>query len=266
VCAAADDEDKANRDMSNHEQQSKLEFLGERYEFAAWRLAGQPAETLYVLNFVMSPGDVAGYRPERIEEQQAGEVWPRSHRSLWRSEADEEAVIEVQVLEADSRDLARAVLLQSLGQFQAVLESDPDVGEVAFATRGRGAVVFALANLVVLVRAADGPQRSVAEVSKVIEGRLRARPEEGGAVVPEIERLAPGPQLPDGAFRISLEAHDPLGRPLWFKLFASGGEVVKEAGELAFRSYKPGRRELTVFAINENGGVARESISLGEAA
>jgi hypothetical protein len=100
----------------------------------------------------------------------------------------------------------------------------------------------------------------------MVEGRLRSRPEPGGAVVPTIERLAAGERLPGGAFRIFLNASDPLGRPLWFKLFGSGGEIVRQAGELAFRPYQAGRSELTVFAINENGGVARDSISLGEAA
>jgi hypothetical protein len=252
--------------MSTHEQQSKLEFLEKRYEFAAWRHAGRPAETLFFMDFLIGARDLEGYQPERIEEHDPGRGWPRAHTSLWRSEAEEAVLIEVQVLEADSRDLARALLLQSLGQFQAVLEADADVGDVAFATRGRGAVIFALENLAVLVRVADGPHEEVAEVSRMVEGRLRARPEPGGAVVPTIERLAAGQRLSEGAFRIFLDASDPLGRPLWFKLFGYGGEVARQAGELAFRPYESGQAELTAFAINENGGVARESISLGEAA
>jgi hypothetical protein len=252
--------------MTSHEQKSKLEFLGERYEFAAWRDPGQPAETLFVLNFLIGAGDLPGFRRERIDENEADEGWPRSVRSLWRSEADQEVLIDLLVFEGDSRDAARYVLLHALGQFEAVLQRDEEPGDLAFTTPGRGAIVYALANLVPVVRAAGGSHESVTVVAKQLEEHLRARPDTGGRVVPKIDRLATGPRLPDGAVRISLDARDPLGRPLWFKIFGSGGEVLMHQGELAFRPYAPGRPELTVLAINENGGVARESISLGDTA
>jgi hypothetical protein len=250
--------------MSAREPMSKLEFLQQRYDFADWPGADQQAETLFIWNYLMSGSELAGFRPERIEEHHGSEAWPRSVRSLWRSEAKDEALVEVQVFEADSRASARAVLLQALGQFQAVLESREGTGEVAFANPGGGAVVFALANLAVVVRAAGGSRPPVARVTELLEAHLRERPEAGGTVVPEIDRLATGPELPDGTVRISLEARDPLDRPIWFKIFSVGGEALTQAGELVFRPYGPGRREVTAFAINENGGVAEESISLGE--
>ena len=249
--------------MSTQERQSKASFLRERYDFAGWSDPGQPPETLFVLNYVIAPSDLAGYRAERIEELGASEGWPRSARSLWRSNDDDEVLIAVQVFEADSRAAARETLVQGLGQFQAVLEPDEEVGEVAFATPVRGAVVFALANLVGLVRAAGGSHESVAAVARQLEVHLRTRPDAGGRVVPDIDRLAAGTELPDGAVPISAEARDPLDRPLWFKFFSSGGEVLMRDGQLVFRPYGPGRHELTVFAINENGGVAEETITLG---
>jgi hypothetical protein len=249
--------------MSGQERQSKASFLHERYDFPAWSDPGQPSETLFVLNYLIASGDLAGHRAERIEELGASEGWPRSVRSLWRSKDDDEVLIAVDVFEADSRAAARETLVQGVGQFQAVLEPDEDVGEVAFATPVRGAVVFALANLVGLVRAAGGSHESVAAVAKQLDVHLRTRPEAGGRVVPDIDRLAAGPEMPNGTVPISIEARDPLGRPLWFKIFSSGGEVLTQDGQLVFRPYGPGRHELTAFAINENGGVAEESISLG---
>ena len=61
---------------------------------------------------------------------------------------------------------------------------------------------------------------------------------------------------------ISAAARDPLDRPVGFKISSSGGEVLMRDGQLVCRPYRP-RHELTVFAINENGGVAEETISLG---
>lgn len=248
--------------MSTQER-SKASFLHERYDFAAWRDPGQPSETLFVLNYLIAPSDLAGYRAEHIEELDASEGWPRSVRSLWRSKDADEVLIAVEVFEADSRAAARETLAQSLGQFQAVLEPDEEVGEVAFATPVRGAVAFALANLVGLVRTAGGSHESVAAVARQLDVHLRTRPEAGGRVVPDIDRLAAGTGLPDGAVPISAEARDPLDRPVWLKIFSSGGEVLMRDGQLVFRPYGPGRHELTVFAINENGGVAEETISLG---
>jgi hypothetical protein len=252
--------------MSAKEPMSKLEFLQQRYDFADWRGVDQQAETLFIWNYFMSESDLTGFRPEHIEEHPGNEAWPRSVRSLWRSEAKDEVLVDVQVFEADSRESGRNVLLQALGQFQAVLESREGTGEVAFGTPGGGAVVFTLANLVVVVRAAGGSRPPVASVTEVLEAHLRERPEAGGTVVPEIDRLAAGPELPDGTVRISLEARDPLERPVWFKIFTVGGEALVQAGELAFRPYGPGRREATAFAINENSGVAEKSILLDEPA
>jgi hypothetical protein len=249
--------------MSTQARHSKATFLQERYDFAAWRDPGQPSETLFVLDFLIAPSDLAGFRAERIEEFDASEGWPRSVRSLCRSKDADDMLIAVEVFEADSRAAARETLVQSLGEFQAVLEPDKDVGEIAFATPVRAAVVFAVANLVGLVRTAGGSHESVAAVARQLDAHLRARPEAGGRVVPDIDRLAAGPELPNGAVPISVEARDPLDRPLWFKIFSSGGEVLMQDGQLVFRPYGPGRHELTLFAINENGGVAEETISVG---
>ena len=103
----------------------------------------------------------------------------------------------------------------------------------------------------------------MAAVARQLDVRPAHAPEAGGRVIPDIDRLAAGTGLPDGAVPISAEARDPLDRPVWFKIFSSGGEVLMRDGQLVFRPYGPGRHELTVFAINENGGVAEETISLG---
>ena len=64
-----------------------------------------------------------------------------------------------------------------------------------------------------------------------------------------------------GTIPISIEATDPLGRPLWFKMFGQEGEALERNGELAFRPYGPKRWALTVFAINENGASSEKTLS-----
>jgi hypothetical protein len=252
--------------MSVRETDPKLEFLSERYGFEAWSSAGEPPESLFIWKYFLSEGDLPGYRSERVDETEAGEGWPRSIRSLWRSQDEPEALLSAFVFEAEGRDSARALLLRALGQFQSTLQPSEGIGDVGFAAAGEGAIVFALANLVIVLRTAGGKPFSMVGVAQRLEGQLRARPEVGGKVVPDIEELALGPERPDGTLPLSLRAVDPLGRPVWFKVFSAGGESLTREGELIFRPYGPGPPELTVFTINENGYAATRSLSPSGAA
>jgi hypothetical protein len=125
--------------------------------------------------------------------------------------------------------LVEAPLVQcsfgTLGQFQAFLERREGVGDVAFAAAGDGAVTFVVANLVVLVRTVDGPPTPVTGPVHDVERHIRARPEPGGRVAPEIHERAAGAPQPDGTVPIEVKTADPPGRPLWFKVFGHGGEV-----------------------------------------
>jgi hypothetical protein len=240
----------------------KLDFLRARYEFEAWGRGERPEESLFVWRYFLTPRDLPGYRPERIEAREAEEEWPRSIRSLWRSEDDPEALLDALVLEADARDSARDLLLRTLGQFQAILERREGIGDVAFGA-GEGALVFALANLVIVLRTAGGKPPPIAQVAQHLEREVRSRPEPGGKVVPEISKFDAEPGDRE-TLRLVLEAADPLDRPLWFKVFSVGGDVHAREGELVFLPYDDGRNEVevTVFAINQNGGAATRSLRL----
>ena len=165
------------------------------------------------------------------------------------------------VSECPDRGSARPALLRTLGQFQAFLERREGVGDIAFAAAGDGAVTFVVANLVVLVRVVDGPPTPMIGLAHDVERHIRARPEPGGRVAPEIHELTAAAPQPDGTILIDVEADDPLGRPLWFKAFGHRGEAFDRNGELTFRPYGPEPWDITIFAINENGGSAERALS-----
>ena len=58
-----------------------------------------------------------------------------------------------------------------------------------------------------------------------------------------------------------VDAVDPLGRPLWFKFFARGGEVLLEEGQLVYRP-AAGTQAITVVAVNANGGTTSQDLEL----
>ena len=246
------------------EQDPKLAFLRERYAFETWAEAGTPPESLFVWKYFLIAEDLPGYQPDRIEKIGEAEGRQASIRSMWRSESEPDALLEVLVFECPDRTSARVALLLILGEFQAFLKRRDGLGDIAFAAAGDGAVALALANLAVILRTADGKPSQVTEVAQHLEGNLRALPKPGGKVVPEIELLAAGVSRPDGTISISLKAADPLGRPLWFKVFGRGGEAVDRDGESAFRPYGPEPWDLTVFAINESGHSASKHFVLTE--
>jgi hypothetical protein len=247
-----------------HPSDPKLEYLRERYAFADWSDAGTPPESLFIWQYVRNRHDLPGYELERIEEIETERERPASIRALWRSQSDRVAVLELLVSECPDRGSARPALLRTLGQFQAFLERREGVGDVAFAAARDGAVTFVVANLVLLVRMVDGPPTPVTGPARDVERNVRARPDPGGRVAPEIHELAAGAPQPDGTVPITVKTADPLGRPLWFKVFGHGGEAFDRDGDLAFRPFGPEPWDVTVFAINENGGAAERALSAPE--
>jgi hypothetical protein len=247
-----------------HPRDPKLEYLRQRYAFADWSDAGKPPESLFVWQYVRARHDLPGYELERIELIETAQGQPASSRAMWRSQSDREAVLELLVSECPDRGSARPALLRTLGQFQAFLERRDGVGDIAFAAAGDGAVTFIVANMVALVRTVDGPPTPVIGPVHDVERDIRARPEPGGRVAPEIHELAAAAPQPDGTVPIDVKAVDPLGRPLWFKVFSHGGEAFDRNGQLALRPYGPEPWDITVFAINENGGSAERALSAPE--
>src|SRR5205823_2070603 len=99
-------------------------------------------------------------------------------------------------------------------------------GDVAFGPPDETVVLAVLANVVLLVRNAGPEVISMRTVASELERHLAGRPEPNGKIVPEIQIFAGGQLGPDAAIApLALEASDPLGRPLWFKLFSRTGEV-----------------------------------------
>lgn len=239
-----------------------LEPLRRRHSFAEWAGRSSLSESLLVLGFFVSAADLPGWRQHRVERFDSEQV--RRTQSTWIREGAEE-LLRVDLLECPSRIAAHEQLLYAVGEFQsaAVVRQQVEFGDVAFGT-GQLVVVFARGNLVAMLRSGGRRPVPVIDLARDLDQRLTSRPAEGRGVAPSITRFEPAqPEAAVGEpVRLRLEAADPLGRPVWLKVFAAGGELRVEGGATVYQSDTAGSHRLMAVAVNENGGVATSTTSI----
>jgi hypothetical protein len=248
--------------VSSSPETAKLDHLRERYEYRRWAEPGVGGETLFIRDFFLAGRELPGLTPVRIEPLGGG---PRSIQSMWRAGEDEEALLNVVVTETASRAEARAGLLAALGLFQARLSPQAEPGDVAFASPNEGAIVFALGNVVAVVRTAGTGIGGVRKYADALAELLGARPEGETPSGPQIEELSVGAEVAAGMSELILRVADPRKRPTWVKIFASGGEVVERDGALAFQATGDPPRRLEVYAVADDGATTSRALSLDEA-
>jgi hypothetical protein len=177
----------------------------------------------------------------------------------------------VDVYEGSSPADARAqtvVFLASLHSFNGVERGPDDLGDISFILKQSGVVVFARANLMIVVRDADGSEGAPPEeLAKTIDQSLVGPPREEddlGARTMMGFTLVAREGLTGVNVPLDVEAGSPLeGLPLTYKFVSASGRVVVQGGRLV---YLPQSTEwpqvLTVYAINPNGSAFRQDLEL----
>lgn len=247
--------------MMDEQMQSELR---RRVAFEEWRHIGTSGERLFIWQFALYGNEFSGWEAHRIQTvETVGR--PPSIQTIWKRPAGgaTDELLSVHLYECTSLAAARELLVQMLADFQAPqvarLDKAP-AGDVAFGSPEDTFVLFTRANLVLLVRNAERKHIPLSNEVRPFDEYLIRRPDDEGdqRVVPEIERFglaeemspAVGASLP-----LELRASDPLDRPLWYKFFSSGGEVLVEDGRLTYRPTSAGPQIVTATAVNANRGL-----------
>lgn len=157
-------------------QDALIELLKQRHDFTAWSGTGQSAAA--IRDVQLGPADLAGWTAVR-SQRKADPAPPRSE-SLWRP-ADGKAtqsgpLVQVEVFELPTVEAARAHLLAMLADFQSGefgRRTDLAVGDVVFGFDT--ALLFARANLVVLVRNAERQTVTVIPIAQAVDAALVRR-------------------------------------------------------------------------------------------
>jgi hypothetical protein len=233
--------------------------LKKQHGYDSWRGRNSLDENLFVWNFFLSGNELSGWQPHRIQRIEARESdSPFLLRSIWKqpeSSAKEEKLLSIDTLECASRAAAHEALLQMLGEFQGPIvtrSEQSEVGDVAFTAPGGSLILFARANLVIMVRNAGRDLVAVGGVASQLDADLIKKTELMGGRVTQVQQLEPrtegyklGERVPLGV--VTTER---LGHSQWFKLFSSPGEIVLEKGALVYEYKEAGPQKITVIAIN----------------
>ena len=241
------------------------DVLKRQLAYEEWGNRTSLEETLLVWRFFVEPGLLTDWRLHRARDFDIG--GGRRIEAIWtRAEGGAEEVLRMDVVECASLSRAHDQLLRLAAEFQsgALTRQANGAGDVAIGN-GEFLQAFARANLIVMLRNAGPRLVSVLETARSLDGVLTARPPTSHpSVAPALTQVAPQPVRPRTGERVVLrfEATDPLGGRVWFKLFASGGRLELEQGEVSFTAEESGAHRLTLFALNENRGVASQTLTV----
>jgi hypothetical protein len=243
------------------------EMLKEKHQYEDWRGQTSLAEGLLLWRYFLIGDELAGL--ELVNSQRVEPPgWPTSIQSIWRAPTEHAgALVRLDLFECGSLEVAHEFVIRFLAEFQSPLigrEPEAPVGDVTFAGPDDAVIVFARGNMVVGLRNAGSEIVTVRPLAAALDAELSNRPRPGGAVVPEIRRFGPDERefRPDTGGPLALDASDPLQRPLRFKFFSTGADLLLEEGRPLLRPAAPGSGRVTLVVENANRGVASQTFDL----
>jgi hypothetical protein len=237
------------------------------YRFDDWRDTLPAGEALFVWRFFLGGQELPGHRALRIDIVEAPGL-PLAVQSIWgrdKEDPTEGPLFRIDAYEAPSRVEGRELLLRLLAQFQSPLieRRREGPGDVAFGMTGDRSLVFVRANMVVVALNAGDEVEPVEPVARELDRLFTAPPDVARSPVrPEIRRaeVAEGKPAARAPVPLVLEAEDPLGRRVWFRLSAKGGELFAREDSVFYTPEAEGRHAIEIAAVNENLGVAVQQL------
>ncbi len=245
---------------------SKLEYLKRQYGFEEWRDRDRLQENLLIWKFFPGGDELSGWQPRRIQrvlppDAETGAVSdsprgrgdaPASIQSLWqRSDGADEALLRLDTFECGSRGDAHEYLLRLLGEFQSPLlrRAETAAGDVAFGFPRETVMLFARANLVLLLRNAGRAVQSLAPLAGQLDETLVSRPEaEGQRGVVNIRQLEYQDVKAGDSIPLAAPEEDEE-QQRWYKFFSRSGKLRLERGRPVYLPETPGPNRVTMFVV-----------------
>ena len=154
--------------------QSSRDQLAQKFDFEAWKSAPSGDATLSIGGLFDVGSELDRWAARRVQVV----TFPRAQaarQSMWQESSSAEVILRLDLIEAASTAVAREIVLELLGEFQSPQIqrlADPPAGDLAFGAPGDSAMLFARANVVVLVRNAGRDVVGVVEFARLVDHRL----------------------------------------------------------------------------------------------
>ena len=147
-------------------------FIEKRFDASKWYGHG-PRGRRVIKNFTFDGSEILGWTLERVRLDESAR--PPAIHSMWRRGESTSELLAVDVFECASLKAAHDELVEALGNFESdIVERRTGknaVGDVAFGL-GDTVILFARANIVVLIRNAGPTVVRVGAVAREIDKRL----------------------------------------------------------------------------------------------
>jgi hypothetical protein len=289
--------------------EDRLEAVKRESGFESWRDRNTLGEGLFVWRYTLRGNEIPGgtiYLDQHVEmpappipEAALAAAAPeegapptvaspvlRLTQSLWLlSDRPEGPALRLDLYECASRAAAHEMLLHLLAEIQTTpphRREDLEIGDVAFAAAGETALLFARANLAVVVSNAGRALVSMSQMARIFDVDLARKPEPSTpetvtmtAGVEDAEPVAPRRRARVGeAMPIDLAELEPApgtetisaaaeaGPPPTLKLFYQQGDIAWAGDRLIYRPTAPGRQEIEVYTLGSTGAVRRRSLQV----
>lgn len=192
-------------------------------------------------------------------------------QSFWkRTEGADDVVLRIDVCEGSIWTEAREILLTFLTGFQLpgieLQTYQPELGDVALAGPEPCTILFATANLALLVRNVGRDVFPVMDIVTAMTERLLHPP-----LIPRESnasfkfgkefRFETGEAFLGNSMHIIEDSHSSVPRE-FYQFFAPKGEVFLRGEELFYRPLEVGQHTLDIFAVNNEGAVPTQQLSL----
>ena len=264
----------------------QVKRLKQRYAFEEWQNTNRLEQNLFVWKYVPSVTSLPGWTPYRVQviklpqlpaAVSTAAVAPkaliettRAIRSIWhRPEGETQVILGLDIYECVSREAAHELLLQLLNNTQSPLvERLPviEVGDVAFSSSPGSWILFARANVIVIVRNAGRTIVPVMQTADSLDKEFYTKP-------PETVSLAGTPRIKmfqAKATKARVGSRIPLDievvavqeKPHWYKIFSESGEVEAEKGRLVYRPLEAKPQQVVLYAVSTDGATTSQALRL----
>jgi hypothetical protein len=239
-----------------------LNLLMKFYGYEQWQFADKASPNLFIESFPLPGQRIVGFEmfpPQLIYTTN----WPRTVHWVGKG-SDQFDLIRIDGQVCSSPEEARYFLMQTLAQFQCptlVRRDDLEIGDIAFVEEEQDAIVFAMGNVVTLVRNAGRTSLDFRRVAQAVDDALKSTPVSVGV------KLEETPSFTVASMTVS------VGQPVILqpireqtavspvhKFFSESGSVIREGDNFIYQSQKSGPQTLTIFAIDQAGKTARQEL------